>query len=103
MSWPESTHDWTWRQLIAHVLEHLGGTAKLSALYRAIETHPKARGKKHWQARIRGDIEGAPQFVRVENGVWAIASDYSEKEILKFQKLRTKQHPKLGPRKKKRR
>jgi hypothetical protein len=98
--WKEETHSWTWPMVVHHALELLRGKGSLKELYALVESHPKTGGNENWQARLRQVLEGSSQFVRVENGVWALSSKYDAKKVAKFNRIRRKEHPLLGPRQK---
>lgn len=64
--------DQTWREVVLEAVRALGNVATLSDLYRAIERHPKAIGRRHWQAKVRQQVQ-ADLFTRVQPGRYAIA------------------------------
>jgi hypothetical protein len=97
-NWKVETYPWTWPEIVYHALEALHGKGSLKELYALVESHPKTGGNEHWQARLRQVLEGSSHFVRVENGVWALASKYNAKKVAKFNRIRRKEHPLLGPR-----
>jgi hypothetical protein len=84
--------------IVRQALVALKGKGSLKELYALVESHPKTRGKEHWQAQLRQVLEGSSQFVRVESGVWALALKYSAKKVAKFNRIRRKEYPLLGPR-----
>ena len=65
----------TWRSLVRLSLEKLGGKAHLSSLYEVIEREDpnKVGANLNWQAKVRQVLQKAQDFIRVGEGVWAIA------------------------------
>lgn len=64
--------DAPWRDVVtAEVLARRGPVA-LADLYRAIARHPKASGRRHFEAKIRQVLQQGP-FRRVAAGVWEAA------------------------------
>lgn len=59
----------TWRDLVADVLRDRGAV-RLDDLYRAIERHPKTRGRRHWREKVRQVLQQRGPFERVAPGVW---------------------------------
>lgn len=54
----------TWHHLVRMTMESMGGEAKLSDLYDALESHPKAKKNPHYRDRIRATIhEHKGQYV----------------------------------------
>lgn len=98
-TWPESTHGFTWPEIVRTVLEDAHGEVTLGELYAQVESHPKTAGKKHWQARLRQVLEAGSDFVRVRSGVWSLVTRYPEEKVAEFHRLRAEQCPKRGPRK----
>ena len=64
----------TWRDVVAAVLDQLGGTASLPELYKAIEGHRKARENPHWKEKVRQTLQRGTCFSSTERGVWHYAS-----------------------------
>ncbi len=62
----------TWGDVVAGVMAAADGPVALSALYRAVAGHFKTRGRQHWQAKIRQELQRGP-FRSVERGVWVAA------------------------------
>ena len=65
----------TWRNIVASVLEEMGGKATLSELYEAIDGHKRTEVNREWQAKIRQTLQIHPNSFRsVNRGVWALAA-----------------------------
>ncbi|APZ81832.1 DNA methylase [Erythrobacter phage vB_EliS_R6L] len=47
----------SWGEEVARWLRDQGGPVNLSDAYRHFARHPKARGKRHWQAKIRQQLQ----------------------------------------------
>ena len=64
----------TWHHLVRMTMESMGGEAKLSDLYDALESHPKAKKNPHYRDRIRATIyEHKGQYVPRGDGVHALS------------------------------
>lgn len=59
----------TWREALEEWFADRGGAVPLSEIYRAFAEHPKARGRIHWQDKLRQVLQQGP-FDRVERGLW---------------------------------
>jgi hypothetical protein len=46
----------SWAKLVVATLQALGGSATIQSLYAALESHPKSRANRHWQAKIRQTV-----------------------------------------------
>lgn len=63
----------TWHHLVRSVMESLGGRAHLSALYNALEGHPKAKKNAHFRDRIRAVLRAYPDdFTPAGNGTYQL-------------------------------
>lgn len=62
----------TWIDAVAGVLAAASGPVALADLYRALAAHPKARGRRHWRAKLRQTLQRGP-FRRVGRGIWETA------------------------------
>jgi hypothetical protein len=62
----------TWRDVVEAVVRDCDGPVSLADLYRALSTHPKAKGNPHWQAKVRQTLQQGP-FRAVSRGVWVAA------------------------------
>jgi hypothetical protein len=53
-----------WREVVEEAIAGLGGSAKLSQLYEALESHPKVAGNSHWREKIRQTVSriGLPKI-----------------------------------------
>ena len=60
----------SWREAVDDVLRKAKGPVSLDELYRAFSHHPKARGRAHWQAKVRQTLKRGG-FTRVDRGVYA--------------------------------
>ena len=58
----------SWGEEVARWLRDQGGPVNLSDAYRHFASHPKARGKRHWQAKVRQQLQRHGQ--RVGPGRW---------------------------------
>lgn len=58
----------TWKQLVIHYLNELGGVATLDQLYEILADHPKARGNPNYEAKIRQQVQRVGR--RVGPGLW---------------------------------
>jgi hypothetical protein len=47
----------TWGEEVRRFLEAQGGPVNLSEAYRHFARHPKARGRRHWQAKVRQQLQ----------------------------------------------
>jgi len=65
----------TWRNIVASVLEEMGGKASLEELYGAINGHKRTDTNREWRAKIRQTLQIHPKSFRsVTRGVWAMAT-----------------------------
>lgn len=62
----------TWRDLVQHALQKLGGRANLSDLYEVISTAEKTKNNSNWQAKVRQTLQLGKEFAPVSRGVWKI-------------------------------
>lgn len=65
--------DATWREVVRDAFAGLGAEASLQELYAMIEGHPKTKGRMHWQAKVRQQVQGN-LFVRTGPARYAVAS-----------------------------
>jgi hypothetical protein len=91
--WRNAESTDTWHSIVMRALAHCDGTASLQQLYELIATHPKAEGKAHVRAKLRQVLERSSVFVRVDSGVWSLASNHSADEIEKLEALRHERYP----------
>lgn len=64
----------TWHHLVRMTMESMGGEAKLSDLYDALEDHPKAKKNPHYRDRIRATIhEHKGQYVPCGERAYALS------------------------------
>jgi len=65
----------TWRNIVASVLEEMGGKASLDELYSAIDGHKRTDTNREWRAKIRQTLQIHPtNFRNVDRGVWSLAA-----------------------------
>ncbi|WP_242866667.1 DNA methyltransferase [Clostridium botulinum] len=63
----------TWKDLIASVLENLGGKATLENIYMQIQNHKKTQINKHWKEKVRQTLQIYKNvFVNLNRGVWSL-------------------------------
>jgi hypothetical protein len=60
----------TWRDLVSQIMQQRG-PMRLDDLYRAIERHAKAAGRKHWREQVRKVLQCGP-FERVAPATWSL-------------------------------
>ncbi len=61
----------TWRDVVAAVMDDLGGTAPLEEIYKAMEGHKKVQGYPTWKEKIRQTLQRGACFSSKERGVWS--------------------------------
>ncbi len=93
-SWGPASRSWTWKKIVAASLAAYGGTASLAQLYSIIEPHPGTRTRKHWKAKIRQVLELSDKVIRMDRGVWSLASKHKAKTIRKLKARRRRLYPK---------
>ena len=65
----------TWRNVVASVLEEMGGKASLDELYEAIDGHKRTSANREWRAKIRQTLQIHPKnFRSIDRGVWALTA-----------------------------
>ena len=64
----------TWRDVVAAVLDKLGGKACLSELYEAIDGHKKTKNNPHWREKVRQTLQMGDCFANAERGVWCMSA-----------------------------
>ncbi|MBY6773703.1 site-specific DNA-methyltransferase [Clostridium botulinum] len=63
----------TWKDLIASVLENLGGKATLENIYMQIQNHKKTQINKHWKEKVRQTLQIYKNvFINLNRGVWSL-------------------------------
>lgn len=60
-----------WKTIVVETIREMGGEAGLQELYKALETHPKAKANPHFRAKIRQTIARAG-LERVDEGRYAL-------------------------------
>lgn len=60
----------TWRDVVAAVMDSLGGKASLNDLYAAIGGHKKTKTNPHWKEKVRQTLQLGDCFVSTQRGVW---------------------------------
>ncbi|MFE8701095.1 DNA methylase N-4/N-6 [Cytobacillus sp. FJAT-54145] len=63
----------TWRDLVQAALQHLGGKAVLSDIYKLLQSTKKALGNQNWQAKIRQTLQICENFKPLARGEWALS------------------------------
>ena len=64
----------TWKDLVASVMESLGGKSNLESLYKKLEGYKKTSNNPNWKAKVRQTLQINPNLFRnIERGVWGIA------------------------------
>ncbi len=91
--WPKESDSWTWRQIVTYALAELGGTSTLNTLYSVIASHPRARARAHWLAKVRQTLQQSREFVRVSKGYWEYSVKHSAEEIERLNALRRERYP----------
>ena len=64
----------TWRDVVNAVFEHERRSLSLNEVYRKVEKNKKARNNPHFKEKIRQVLNRFDEFVRVERGVYQLAS-----------------------------
>lgn len=62
----------TWAEELARFFERASGPVRLDELYRAFRSHPKARGNRNVDAKLRQQLQRGP-YVRLQRGLWEAA------------------------------
>ena len=68
------SHNTTWRDVVAAVLEEAGHPMNLDQMYKAIEGHKKCSNNQNWKAKIRQTLQLWSGFTHISEGVWGLAS-----------------------------
>ena len=64
----------TWKDLVASVMESLGGKSNLENIYKKLEGYKKTSTNQNWKAKVRQTLQINPNlFKNIERGIWAIA------------------------------
>lgn len=65
----------TWKDLVAAVLQKLGGKARLDDIYKQVEGHKKCEANGNWKEKIRQTLQVYSNiFVNVDRGLWQISN-----------------------------
>lgn len=63
----------TWKDLVASVMESLGGKSNLESLYRKLEGYKKTTNNPNWKAKVRQTLQiNNNLFLNIDRGVWRI-------------------------------
>lgn len=63
----------TWKDLVASMLENLGGNASLKTLYNCLEGYKKTNNNPNWKAKVRQVLQIYPNlFSNVDKGKWRL-------------------------------
>ncbi len=64
----------TWKDLVASILESLGGRAELNKIYNSIEGYRKTFNNPHWKEKIRQTLQiHSNLFCNISKGFWKLA------------------------------
>lgn len=64
----------TWKDLVANVLEQLGGKSNLNTIYKNLDGFKKTKNNNHWKAKIRQTLQiNSKIFKNVDRGIWCLA------------------------------
>ncbi|MCC6217857.1 MAG: hypothetical protein IT376_23570 [Polyangiaceae bacterium] len=91
--WKNAKRQDTWFTIVLKALIRCHPPAPLSKLYELIEPHPKTRGRKYWQAKVRQTLELSDTFIRTAPGMWDLSSQHSAKAVKKFERQRRRRYP----------
>lgn len=73
----------TWHDIVASVMEEIGGTATLAELYSAVEGHKRTQYNKNWQDKIRQTLQMYDEFEAVQRGVWRMCRSHTSRPVQK--------------------
>lgn len=62
----------SWREVLAGIMRQRG-PMRLDEIYRAIQGHAKASGRKHWREQVRKVLQTAGTFQRIAPATWSLA------------------------------
>lgn len=63
----------TWKDLVADVLESLGGKSDLSSIYNKLDGFKKIENNTNWKAKVRQTLQVNPKLFRnISKGKWAL-------------------------------
>lgn len=63
----------TWKDVVAAILEQLGGEANLSNIYRELQGHCKTAQNPHWQEKVRQTLQTYKNvFKSNKRGIWGL-------------------------------
>lgn len=63
----------TWKDVVASVMESIGGTVTLEALYQEIDGHRKTATNQHWKEKVRQTLQIHPDiFYHDGKGRWKL-------------------------------
>lgn len=63
----------TWIEEVERVMAQANRPMSVAQLYKALKDSPKARGRQHWQVKVRQTLQRGP-FVPQGGGVWELDS-----------------------------
>lgn len=64
----------TWKDLVASVMESLGGKSNLERLYKELEGYKKTTNNTNWKAKVRQTLQIYPNlFHNIDRGLWGLA------------------------------
>lgn len=64
----------TWSDIVSDALASLGGRSHLSAVYEALEDHPRVASNAHWRAKVRQTMARARRIERIGKAEYALAA-----------------------------
>lgn len=73
----------TWHDIVASIMEEIGGTATLAELYSAVEGHKRTQNNKNWQDKIRQTLQMYDEFEAVQRGVWRMCRNRTSRPMQK--------------------
>lgn len=91
--WPNGSVSDLWMDIVIAALERLGGAASLAELYQEIESHPRARTRPNWKAKVRQKIQISNVFSRLGPGRWTFSRLLPDVEVAKLAALRRERYP----------
>lgn len=64
----------TWKDLVADILEYLGGKSELNTIYKSLDGFKKTANNENWKAKVRQTLQIHPKiFKNIDRGIWSLA------------------------------
>lgn len=64
----------TWKDLVADILEDLGGKSELNTIYKSLAGFKKTDNNENWKAKVRQTLQIHPKiFKNIDRGIWGLA------------------------------